>query len=382
MLWAAFAVFCLLVLSIVLLAKSYWETASDVRGASLLVIAGTPLKSSPRQAQWVSAPTDSTLTDGDRVRTDEVSQAFVTLFDHSTLLVYSNTDLQIEKQASSRFVPQREVLEVALERGKVHLGIAPMLHGEKIVRVKTPDGTFDLDEGSYTLRVDAGHTQLRVAERGRAQANTREATYTVVSGQRIDLTGGKTPGPMAADEELVHNGDFAQGYSGWLIGNNVGFKEGADVLGEQALTVKDGRLAVRFSREGSKETHDETYLFQEVDKDVSDLSELQLSLELQLVNQSLSGGGYTGSEYPVVIRVTYRSINGDSTAGYGFYYQNFANNRTNDGVPAPQHVWLKYTAPTNFMTLAPPPKRILSIQVSASGGDYESLVTNISLSGR
>ena len=44
--------------------------------------------------------------------------------------------------------------------------------------------------------------------------------------------------------------------------------------------------------------------------------------------------------------------------------------------------WVKFLAPDNFMTLSPPPRRILSVQIGASGWDYESLVTNVSLVGR
>ncbi|MBI2888166.1 MAG: FecR domain-containing protein [Chloroflexi bacterium] len=382
MLWGASIAFVLLVVGLALLARGYWDTATDRHDATVTAIAGTPLKSPARKAQWVSAVADVALAEGDRLRTDEVAQAFVTLFDYSTLLVYSNTEVHLLRQRSSRFAPQQEEVELALEQGKVHVGVGPPLRGDKSFRLRTPHGVFDLEEGSYTLQVERGHTRLRVAERGQASIEVDGAAYTVVRGQRLAVAPGRVLGPVAANEELIYNGDFAQGFSGWLQGNILGFKEGTDVTGGVSLTVKDGRLAVRFLREGSKGTHNETYLYQEIDRDVSEFSELWLSLELQLVHQSLSGGGYLGSEYPVVIRVTYRSASGDSTAGYGFYYENFANNRTNDGVPVPQQVWLKYTAPTNFMTLAPPPKRILSVQVSASGWDYESLVANVALSAR
>lgn len=381
-LWASFGVFCVLVLSGVLLLKHYWESASDLRGASVSVISGTVLVKSPRQPQWVSATSATLLREGDRLRTDEVSQAFVTFFDYSTLVVYSNTEVKVERLASSRFMPRREQLELAVVRGKGHLGVAPTYAGEKSVSVATPNGRMSLEEGSYTVSVVAGRTQLRVAERGRAHVSAGDTLALVETGQRLELGPEGTVGPIVGQEELVYNGDFSQGLRGWQVGNSAGFPEGADVVGEVSLIVHEGRPAVRFNRHGSRNTHNETYLFQEIHRDVSDFTDLRPILELRLEHQSLSGGGYLGSEYPIIIRVNYRTATTDYTAGYGFYYQNLANNRTDDGLPVPASVWVKFTAPTNLMTLSPPPKQVLSIQVSASGWDYESLVANISLAGQ
>ena len=43
--------------------------------------------------------------------------------------------------------------------------------------------------------------------------------------------------------------------------------------------------------------------------------------------------------------------------------------------------WVSYVVPQNLMAVDPPPVRILSLEITASGHDYESLVKEISLEG-
>lgn len=154
-----------------------------------------------------------------------------------------------------------------------------------------------------------------------------------------------------------------------------------DVIGETTTALDEGRPVVHFSRRGSKGTHCESYIYQEINKDVSDLSTLKLSVRLKLLHQSLSGGGYMGSEYPVLIYIRYRAQEGEAAKVYGFYYQNESNNRTDNGIVVPPNQWQEWIAPDNLMALTPRPLQILSLQVSASGWDYESLVSQVSLLG-
>jgi hypothetical protein len=182
-------------------------------------------------------------------------------------------------------------------------------------------------------------------------------------------------------EELVFNGSFTQGLTGWQVGNELGFPEGQDAQGDASLVREDGRPAVLFSRRGSKNTHCETYIFQEINRDVSDFSVLRLHIRLKLLHQSLSGGGYLGSEYPVLVKINYQVVQGENFEVFGFYYQNEAHNRTDNGTEVAQNSWVSFAAPDNLMTIIPQPRKIVSIEVQASGWDYESLVSDISLVG-
>lgn len=378
----AFGVFCALMTAGIVGARGYLETASDAQTAKVAVISGTLLVQPPRQREWVGTGADTLLKPGARLRTDRGSEAFLTFFEHSTLRVYADTELEVIRLSSSRFGPRRDTVELSVHGGKVHMGVAPALDGEKEIRLVTPHGSFGLEEGSYTLDVNNDRTQLRVAERGRAEARAKDTLFVLEPGQRIELGPRATGAPMQSWEDLIRNGNFSEGFTGWRPGNSLGFPEGTDVVAQQSLTIDEDRVAVRFARGGSKGTHNESYLYQEINRDVSDFAELYLSLDVKLLQQSLSGGGYVGTEYPVLVRVNYRSAAGDGLAVYGFYYQNLLNNRTDFGVVLPRGVWASYTTPVNLMALSPRPQRIVSVQVGASGWDYESLVANLRLAGR
>lgn len=381
-LWLSFASFVALSGTALAGVRGFLASATDSRPGTLTTIGGTVLVRHPRQAQWVSAGPETVLEEGHRVRTDGVSQAFITLFDRSTVQVFTGTELEVTRSAVAPFGGGRQVLELTLREGKVHLGVAPQQQAPREVRLTTRHGYLTFSEGSYTVSVDGTATRVRVAERGAAVAAAGGATVALSPGARADL---HPDGPRllgVGQEELVYNGDFAQGLEGWRAGHVAGYLEGMDLPGSYELVVDEGRVAARFLRRGSRGTHSETLLAQDLDKDVSDYTDLRLSLDIKLKHQSLSGGGYQGSEYPVLVRLTYRSATSEPTAAWGFYYQNVDNNRTDLGTQVPRDAWVRYTVPVNLMTLNPPPQRLLSLQVSASGHDYESLVANVSLTAQ
>ena len=378
-LWLAFGCFLLLLTGAGVLALHVMATATDAEDARVTTISGTVLLRQPRQTLWVSAGPQAPLSEGYKLRTDGVSQAFVSLFDHSTLQVYSGTELELTQHATKRFDPAQAILVLTLSQGKLHVGVAPVAGSRRSLRMVTPYGSMDLSEGSYTVTVDATATKVRVAERGEARLVSAHGGITIHDGEHADMgPAGFTP-PTLAPEELVYNGDFTQGLDGWRTGNVAGFREGSDVPGIQELISDEGRLASHFVRKGSRGTHSETFVYQDLDKDLSDYKDLRLSLDLRIKNQNLSGGGYLGTEYPVLVRLTYRSSGNETSAAWGFYYANPDNNRTDVGVQVPQDTWTHFASPFNLMALSPPPQRLLSVQVSGSGWDYDSLATNISV---
>lgn len=381
-LWGSFCFFVALAIGGVLLVFSYVESATEARGGRVSTISGTVLLRQPRQLVWTSAGPDAAVTEGYRVRTDGVSQAFVSLFDYSTLQVFTNSEVEMTQLAVGRFNANRAEVVLTLNQGKVHVGVSPAMGRDRSVRVNTPQGHVDLAEGSYTVTVDGGGTRVRVAERGEAVVASAGGTAVLRSGERADLRPDGVTLPTRALEELVYNGDFSQGLTGWRTGNIAGFREGTDIPGTQELLYDDGKLASRFARLGSKGTHSETFIYQDLDRDVTDYKELRLSLDMRIKHQNLSGGGYLGTEYPVLVRLTYRSANNETSAAWGYYSQNSDNNRTDIGAQAPDDQWIHVVIPQNLMTLNPPPQKLVSIQVSASGWDYESLVGNISLTGQ
>jgi hypothetical protein len=100
------------------------------------------------------------------------------------------------------------------------------------------------------------------------------------------------------------------------------------------------------------------------------------------VQQTLSGGGWVGSEYPLMVRVKYRDVWGsEAVFRQGFYFQNNDNLPTPNGEQVDAGVWLKM-APFDLFdrtVVDPRPAFIISVELAASGWTYESLVTNVQL---
>ena len=191
---------------------------------------------------------------------------------------------------------------------------------DNLFEVKTPFSTGSFLEGSYGIEVGKGKT-LVTARAGSAKLSAQGKFVDIAQAERAEVVSAEPPvGPQPAARNLMIGGDFGQGIDpAWQWGNR---DEEESLLGSVDVQRVDGRTAVHFLREGSSK-HVETYLFQSINKDVTDFQSLKLSLELKLINQSLSGGGWRGSEYPLHVRVRYRDVNGsENTWVKGFYYQN------------------------------------------------------------
>ena len=378
---SSFAVFCLIVAVVSMGMLWYRTTATQAKEARLEIISGTVLVRGPNQAMWVSGVPDMTLDEGYSIKTDETSQALITLFDDSKVILYSGTEVQLAKLSSARY-GTNDWIELFQVNGKAHIGVAPTVNSRKEFEVNTSQAAMSLSEGSFSIKVAEDWVQIRVQDRGEALVSAGGDKVALKPGQRTQVTaGGKPESSQEAIEDLIFNGDFSQSLTGWRYGN-IGFRQGQDVIGEVITALEDGKPAVRFHRVGSKGAHCESYIFQEINKDVSDLSSLELSVEFKIVHQSLSGGGYMGSEYPMLIRIDYTALEGSSFSIYGYYYQNEADNRTDNGTQVPQNIWQRYTVIGNVMALSPKPRKITSIQVSASGWDYDSFISTISLIGK
>ncbi|MBI4497688.1 MAG: FecR domain-containing protein [Chloroflexi bacterium] len=383
-LWTAFGIAGLLAVGLLAGIRWYYVHALEPRPAQAQTIGGTLLVRSPIDLSWVSLPSRSALREGQAVRTDGTSQALLTLFDDSTIVISSGTELRLARMGASRFTGARHVVRLTLAQGRIHIGVAPARVPEQELVVSLPGGTVHLAEGSYTLIADRSRGYVRVGERGSATVQAgRSAPMTLLPGQRVQWSAdGETGGPETAADELIYNGDFAWGLQGWRVGTSLGFPEGSDVEGQVIVTTgPEGQPVVRFQRRYSGGTHYGTYLFQTIDRDVSDYATLTLTLTFQVNYQSLSGGGYMGTEYPLAVQVVYRAANGEEhTYVTGFYYHNVTDNRTDSGQRVPQNQWQTVTIP--LKTLTPPPQRILSVQVSASGWDYQSEIQSVSLAGQ
>ena len=383
--WMGFLALVAIVVLAALGARWYISNATIGRSAEVTVATGTVWLQEPGQGGWGPATTGAILQEGTSIRTVESSEAMVTLFDRSTVLLFPNSELDLSELRARQFAGSEHSIVLAPRVGRLRISVAPTVAGSKSMVIRVPGGEAALDDGVYNVAVDAAGLVLTVQERGSARVSAQGTSVDVSRGERVALAPGAEPSlPIATREELIQNGEFRGGLDGWRADTEtlVGFNPGQDVPGEITAVEVDGRSAVQFSRRGSQGNSAEPFIIQEVDRDVSGYSRLTLEIELKLLHQSLSGGGYLGSEYPVILQVNFIGGNGrEDFRVYGFYYQNDNNRRTDNGNLVPQDEWVTFTVPDNLAGLASGARVITSIQVSASGWDFESLVRRVSLVG-
>ncbi len=381
-LWASFIACVALTVAVPVAARWYMANATESQEATLEIISGTVLVQDPATRTWIGASNKMKVREGDGIRTDDVSRALVTLFDGSPIVLYPRTEVTIVRSQVSRFEPRTHFITLKVQRGYLRVAVAPQAKAVENFVVQTPHGTVTiLKDGSYSVEVSDTGSQISVRE-GEAQVSAAGGVIDLKRGQRSVVEPGKAPSEaLKAARELVANGDFRQGLAGWRESSNLEVK--SDVEGQVLATEAEGAGAVRFLRASSRSSHAENAILQTINRDVSDLLSLKLSLDVFLANQSLSGGGFRGSEYPAMVQVRYRDVDGNEQLWVrGFYYQNFSNYSVLNGEQLLRNSWYPFEKEIiGPAGISPRPFYIISVQLSASGWDYDSMLRNVSLVG-
>jgi hypothetical protein len=382
---AAFGINCLLAVSVPLTIRWYLLNATVGHEATVEPIMGTVLVWEPGASAPIGVTSSLAVPEGSRIRTDSSSRAFITFFDNSTATMSFDTDTRLVAMRSPRFgfssKPDSLHLDIAL--GQVNIGVALPVDRPVDFQATSPHMTALLDEGSYSLKVtdDSSRTIVHL---GTAHVTAQGKTVTLTQPERTTVRDEQPPAePVAAPQNLLVNGSFEEELAvGWQAYNEQG-GDGGDVDGEVSVVELPDTTsrAVRFFRTGSGGNHCETVIRQELNEEISDLAtSISLYLRIELLNQSLSGGGYLSSEYPLMIRLEYEDVYGsESHWTHGFYYQNQDNNPTMYGQRIAHGTWFDYASGNILEGIYPRPARLKSLLIYASGWDYESMVTDISL---
>jgi hypothetical protein len=382
---ASFCVFCALVVTIPLSLRWYVINTTVSHEATVEAIMGTVLVWQPGANAPMGVTSSATVVEGSRIRTDSSSRAFITFFDNSTATLSFDAEARLTSMRSPRFglSDRPNALHLELLRGQANVGVALPVNGPLEFRVTSPHMVALLREGSYSLKVTQDSSRT-IVHLGTAEVSAQGQTVSLAQRERTTVRLGQPPDePVAAAQNLLANGSFQENLEiGWEWYNEQG-GDGGEVDGEISVVEIPGSesRAVRFFRAGSEGNHCETVIRQTLNEEISDLAtSIGLFLQVRLVNQSLSGGGYLSSEYPLMIRLEYADVYG--SAGHwthGFYYQNQENNPTMYGERVAQDVWVEYASGNILETIYPRPARLSSLLVYASGWDYESMVTDVSL---
>jgi hypothetical protein len=386
-LWLSFFAFCFLVVSIPWSIRHYIITATDLQEATLEVINGTVLVDKQSIGTFEGYTRESGLVpipEGSHIKTDANSRALLTFFEKSTASLSTETEVRLTQMRKPRFWlssrPNDLVLEV--KGGIISLGAAMPDNVPRRFEVRSPQMVALLgEEGSYELEVTNEASQI-LTYSSEATVTAAGETVTLRPQERTTVAIGHAPSsPVPAARDLVTDGDFTESLEKqWEVYRSQG-GDGGEVDGEAFVVASGDRMAVHLSRSGAEGNNAEVGVIQEMDKDLPTLAQsLVLHAEVRLIFQSLSGGGYQSTEYPLILRLNYEDEYGSEAHWYhGFYYQNREDNPTMNGELVPLNVWVPYRSENLLEALQPRPFHITSLQVYASGWDYDSWVSRVRL---
>ncbi|NJM05704.1 hypothetical protein HC891_05195 [Candidatus Gracilibacteria bacterium] len=384
------------------------------------------------------------LAVGDAVRiarsADYGQAATIRLFDESTLDLWAGADVTLDTMQTSRWTQSEEVIEVVQSDGYVRYDLrADQPYQQVAYRVRAGAAQITLDPGgSYSVELRPAERRVQLlgaastspqivdiaVRSGSARISGSDGrAVQLVAGQRLEVDPAGLPGlAIPARWELVRDGDFSR-FSATEYNNTTrpdlpmlprsdswrvtsdgadGVANGYFLLAEIcrppepsiACAPAEQRNAAWFYRIGNQTASFLTGIEQNLGRDgtgvdISEYRSLEFSVWSQILNQSLDGTGERGTECPVMIRfVGRRSSPADpehervvciytlyDTARQPVSYPGVQYHRADLGA------WYKFTVDLRDEPWFPDYRYLQSIQIYASGHDYDVRVTEVSLIG-
>ena len=387
---AGFVVFCTLLVGVPLGIRYYVVNAMLVEDTILdEPIDGVVYIRVPGASDMIAVTDrDHAVPEGSAIATDEHLRAFVRLFDDSTLTLDNSTEVVLERIRSPRFGASNRSndLQIRVLRGRVGIAVASPIKGTEHIGVHSPHAYLQLKEGSYSVVIDEIETQLaiRTIRPGEATVVTEGDRLAFSSGRCRIVAGQSIEGPLPPEQNLIVNGDFSSPLGrGWEVQPALRDIE-TDPYGAAEIVVQGGETLLAFSRTGAR-THGETSIIQAIGKDVRDFESLRVSFEVLVSSQSLRGGGYESTEFPVMVELRYRDSGDVPRSQYwGFYYLDPGTGPgwrpMVNGTKIPRDEWYLFETDNLMRVLGDiRSAHIESVRVYASGWDWDSAITNVAV---
>jgi hypothetical protein len=387
---ASFGIFCTLLIGIPLAIRSHIIHATTAEVTILEdPIDGVVNVRKPGESDFIRVTErNEEILEGATIATDESYRAFLRLFDGSTLTLYDSTEIVLERVRSPRYAASAKPndIQFRVNRGRVGIAVASPIKGTSHVGVYSPHAYMMLKEGSYSVIVDEAqtHIAIRTIRPGEATIITDSERKWFNRGLCRVVDGLPIEGPLPPEQNLIVNSDFSSPLGRGWEEQPPRRQEESDPYGQAGIVVQDGKTLLAFSRTGAL-TWGETSIIQRIDKDVRDFSSLKMSFEVLVNEQSLPGGGYKSTEFPVMVELQYKDTNEDSRFRYwGFYYLDPGTGpewaKLVNGTKVVRGEWYLFESNNLMQTLGDTrPVRIENVRVYASGWDWDSAITNISL---
>ena len=374
----------LLIAAIVLVPRgigALFSGVSESRPTSAEVLEGTVLIQPPATATWQSMDDQTYLAEGTRLRTDDRARAFLRTPDSSTVLLYNNTELGVQRMQFGRFNPSLQDSVLRLFGGRVQIGVAlhPMSPKRRI-SVLAGEGRVSLGEGSYQIDIDSEGMIHVSVKRGNASVWSGNRVLEIPAGLRAILNPtSEIVGPLPTERDLLQDPLLEQDLADSPWSAFVVTEAGAQGT---ATKTSEGIRFKRMTQDGRTDRHGESGIVQELDRDIRGYSNLRLRADVRVDFQSLSGGGTAGTEYPLMLRLTYIDANRrEQIWATGFYYQNDSGLSVMMGREIPPASWITFENPTLLQEIRPTPVHLRRIEVLGSGWEYLSEVRRVELTG-
>jgi hypothetical protein len=187
--------------------------------------------------------------------------------------------------------------------------------------------------------------------------------------------------------ELIVNGDFSHGLSGWIDFEQssqrfAGDSEGTLVELVQDETTLGGGVVVELIKAGDWDDVAQVGIRQRIGKTLRVHTSLLLSFETRIVTQKPTEASASDSEFPLVIEIDYVDVDGhEQRWTHGYYAVEDASAERHIPLQVATRVDLDRWQRIFFdlRGLSPLPRQITSIVVYASGENYQTRVANVSL---
>jgi hypothetical protein len=397
--------FALLIAGIIAAATWIYRNATEPETASLTVVSGTgALVRSPGDADWRLVSGDVTVREGDRVSTALGTVITLEFFDGSTVEVTEDTIVRIARVRSSRFLKRTKLIVLEPERGTIYVAMAS--RGEYgFSEITTRVGELSVtmadeagrnDTGSYLVEVVDDPPGAALTEQpvraavlyGAATVRRGEQSVRLEANQQTVVDGDGAFGEATTVvRELVVNGDFSNGLSGWIeyeqeSQRHTGDSGGTLVeLAQDETTLGEG-VVVELIKAGNWGDVAQVGIRQRIGKTLRVHTSLLLSFETRIVAQEPVGEGAVLEDFPLVFEINYVDIDDhEQTWTHGYYVL--------DEPQSERHIPLELATKIDLdrwqriffdlRGLSPLPKQITSIVVYASGQSYQTRVADISL---
>lgn len=370
-------------------------TIEPVSGQSLLI-------RSAGDADWRLVDERTTLREGDTISTGAATAGWITLFDQGTVEVSESSVVRVNEMRTSRLLRERKEIVLEPIRGTIYVGMAPRgdfntsefrVHAGPVT-VRMRDEIRTEQTGSFLVeaqRLDPSGDEsdpilsVRVAVlRGHADVETDYGSRRLRANQQTLIEPSGEIGEVTpAVRELIRNGDFSRHFADW-----VEFHDPPGDVGPVAGTIElvpvetgDGRMvATQLFRPSDQTDSWQAGIQQTIGQSLRVHSSLNLSLDLRIDEQQPHGGGDEMTEFPVIVKLDYVDLQGQTREWWhGFYiFDDPTRPVPNDRATlAPRGEWESVSI--DLRNLEPLPRQISSLTVYSSGHSYRALVSNISL---